>query len=111
MAGTQVMRSLVGSVGVWAAGAVASAESETTEASETAVSCDGVLSPPGFAGPVAGTFSTTFLNKASARVTKSWRIWSARQRCQPSSSLAAANTPWAWCSNFSSSQRPCSRKA
>ena len=43
--------------------------------------------------------------------TSSWRNWSARQRCQPSSSPAAASAAWAWFSSLSSISLPCSFSA
>ena len=44
-------------------------------------------------------------------MSSSSRIWSARQRCQPSNSPAAAKAACAWFSNLSSISLPCSFKA
>ena len=51
------------------------------------------------------------LSRPSARPTSSSRNWSARQRCQPSSSPAAASAPCDWFSSLSSISRPCSLRA
>ncbi len=63
-----------------------------------------ILRPP-IACP-GGRFS-----RPSAAATNSRRNWSARQRCQPSSSLAATRAVCAWCSSASSIARPCSLSA
>ena len=51
------------------------------------------------------------VRSAWARPTSSSRNWSARQRCQPSNSPAAASAAWAWFSSRSSIRRPDSLSA